>query len=152
MGAGTYRAGIGLAGANPLATVGVQSTTGPQRAAKYDPFTKTFPLDANGNFIDVHPVDQGVAMALGISVGKLRSAPTTGHGLLALPRASPSKSKSDVTAAVNEALAPWVARGDIAIVSIDSDTPNPNINGTTIVAVSYHNLRLPIGQPAVIHA
>lgn len=150
MGAGSYRAGIGPAGASPI-TSNLSLPNQGQRAALFDPLSKTFPLGDDGKHVDIHPVDQAMAMALCIPAGALKSAPKTGHTLREIPRAEGDTVHREAEDRVRRATAGIVARGDVALLKI-SVASDPLPNGRLLVDVSYRNLRLSRTDPQTVRA
>lgn len=143
MGAGEFPAGEGPAGLDPPAPALADSTT--KRVPYFDPFTKSFPLELNGSgeFQAVHPVDQAVALALGIQLNGVAAQPGRGLDIQRLRRASRATVALTVADVVRIALADLVAAGDITL----NGTPlMADANGRPWYFVDYTNLRLP-AQP-----
>lgn len=142
MPAGTYPAGTGFAGADPITYSPLNTApriVGSNSSVLYDLATKSVPRDANGFVKRTHWVDQAVSLAMGVQKGDLPSSPTIGNRLRRIKRASGEKLVSEVEDAVNEALFDLVSRGDITILAI---AVNSAVRSQIIVAVSYVNLRL----------
>lgn len=153
MGAGAFRAGSGPAGGSPTRrSVGLGLPNGGPRAALYDPATKSFRLNPDGTFVEVHEVDQGVAMALGMAAGSILAAPATGHTLLSIPRGSSPSRQNDADDRVKKALAGFVSRGDIQILNVITEVPTPDANGRILAAVEYRNLRLGSPKSTIVNA
>lgn len=78
MGAGTYAAGVGPAGFDPVGAWTVRSTS-PAVTPLFDPYTRDFPFaPTGGDFLAVHVVVQEACLALGIPLGSMASAPKLG--------------------------------------------------------------------------
>lgn len=136
MGAGSYEAGAGGAGEDPVADPSTPRAVTMPRAAKFDAASKAFPFDDDGRLQDAHPVDQEVALALWVVAGTLASAPELGHGLRSV-RLDSARKKA-VEDAVRLALAALLSRGDIEVLGIESASPQ---RGALAVEVTYRNLR-----------
>ena len=109
------------------------------RAIKFDLATRSFPMNADGTLVDVHPVDQTVELALGIELGKIPSASTVGQRIRAAAnRLAGTKLVATVTDAINAALAAPLANNDIATLGVAIDT---SVRGRIVVAYQYVNLR-----------
>lgn len=150
MGAGSHRAGIGPAGASPI-TSNLSLPNQGQRAALFDPLSKTFPLGDDGKHIDVHPVDQAMALALCLTAGSIKSAPKTGHTLRQIKRAEGDTVQREAEDRVRLATADLVARGDVELLKI-TVASDPIPNGRLLVDVSYRNLRLSRTDPQTVRA
>lgn len=141
MPAGSYAAGSGFAGADPVAAWSdppkvIQTSN----AALWDLSTRTVSRDeATGLVKRIHWVDQAVALALGVPLGSLPSSPNLGHRLRLIKRAAGPQLEAQVVDAVNLALADLLERRDISLISI---VVNTTTRSQIVVAVSYVNLRL----------
>ncbi len=138
MGAGSYAAGIGQAGGDPVSDPSVSTTTTPPAAARFDAGKKDFLLNASGFYEAVHPVDQEFALRLSIRRGSISSAPDVGHRIRDLKRIGGTGFEAKVRDCVTEAVKPMTSRGDVEIVSITLDTSQ---RGQLVVVVVYRNLR-----------
>lgn len=139
MGAGDYPTGIGPAGFDPPTTADRLIPTLPL-SGYFDPHTRDFPLDENGEIEGVHPVDQAVAMALGIVLAGASPAPAAGLDIERIKTASRAALQSTITDAVKVALADLISRADIAFIAAPLV---PTANGRPFFEVVYTNLRLP---------
>jgi hypothetical protein len=117
-GAGSFLAGVGLAGHAPIALPAAAIATSPAGAPKWDPLTKSYPLLANGSNDSTDGVWQEVAHRLGIPLGSLSSSPDIGIDVEAARNATPGNAQRTVEDVVNRALAPMIARGDVQVVRI----------------------------------
>lgn len=146
MGAGDYGAGAGIAGADPVYIAPAVAPVLRPRAALYDPTIKQFVLtDANGNAIDVHPVDQMVAIRLTTEQGASGSSPTLGQRIRArFALAAPTRHLQIAFSEVSNTLSDLVAAGDVILVSVELSR---NVNGAQVVIPTYVNLRHPDTNP-----
>lgn len=112
------------------------------RALYYDPSTKQFLLyDALGNAIDVHPVDQIVALRLTTTQGQSASDTTLGTRLALLTQGlSTARATQVATQEVTSVVQDLLDNGDILLVSVVADM---SVYGRASFAVTYVNLRLP---------
>lgn len=143
-GAGTSPAGIGPAGADPVgdysSTAIVDLSGGGVLVSRFDLSTHSIPVDpVTGLIKRVHWVDQAVALALGVTNGKLTSQPSLGNRLRLVQRNNRIRLQAEVNDAVRVALTALIDRGDIVVTDIQISIPVPS---QTIVAVFYLNLRL----------
>lgn len=148
MGAGSFAAGLGLAGLDPLPPANPPRNVSPPAALYFDGASRGFPLDAQGHYLGIHPVDQAVAVALIVSLGSLSSAPEVGAAFTSIKRVGPS-TVATATDYANRALATLVQAKKIQILGIVVTTPT---RGSIVVTVSYVNLIThPVGvvAPAV---
>lgn len=76
MGLGSYPAGSTLGGVdvNPFSAEAAAMAS----AAKWDPLLRVVVLNSDGTVATVHYVDQQVALALGVELGTIPSAPNVG--------------------------------------------------------------------------
>lgn len=142
MGAGAFPAGVGPAGHDPPAAASLDPQQVPA-AARFELFGQTFPLDASGQLANVHPVDQAVALALGMEIGSVAAVPTLGLDVARLKRTRRDAMQSAVNDVVRAALQSLIAAGDIRLIG---SPLAENANGRPWFYVDYINLRLP--QPA----
>lgn len=136
-------AGSFAAGSTPAGYDSVYASVGKVRrlpqALYFDLATADFPIDANGFYKSVHPVDQRVALSLGVLEGTLASVPELGQRLRRITRISPTRAKRAVEDVIDLALDDLIEAGDIRLERVEVDT---SIRGRTLVAVNYVNLRL----------
>lgn len=138
-----YPAGTGPAGHEPVPP----DPTRPAElapAVAFDPQTRTFLFDEEGEALLVHPVDQGVALALGFQVNGVAAAPGVGLDVARLKRTSPEAMQQAVLDVVRTALAPLIDAGDIAFYGAPL---MPDADGRPWFFVDYANLRLPSSSP-----
>jgi hypothetical protein len=103
-------------------------------------FTRSFPLDAQGELQRVHAVDQEVALALGISLTGVSSSIATGLDTRRLRRTSRQAMELTVLSVVRDALATLIDAGDIRFLGAPLA---PDANGRPFFYVDYVNLRIP---------
>lgn len=138
MSLGDLPLGEGLLG-EPIATAPITPSPTRPRALQFDPQTRDHVMDANGRYVDIHPVDAGVVSSMMFAQGRIVSAPTVGQ-TLAQAEGGNSLTK-DVENRVRLAVAWLVNRGDIEIVAIRVD----QTSGKAFeVELDYYNLRLPM--------
>ncbi len=140
MGAAQYPAGNGPAGEDPLPALTAPRNVQPPAALLFDGASRAFPLDANGLYRAIHPVDQRVALALLIALGTVGSAPSLGSSLRAIRRIVPT-TPTDARNRIDVALSDLVAARDIEVTKVEVETRRAP-TGSLLVAVSYRNLRL----------
>lgn len=148
MGAGTFPAGQGGAGLDPLPTFPQPLTPRATAALYFDGATADFPLDANGYYLGIDPIDQEVALALLIRLGTLSSVPELGAAFRTIRKITP-QTVAIATDMANTALADLVSAKQIEIVNIDVQT-RPRPTGAVLIAVAYKNLTTKPATPAVI--
>lgn len=146
MGAGSFGAGLGHAGMDPLILLAPPPVIVTPRALKFDPRTKQFVRNADGQMADVHPIDQAVAFLLWVEQNSVPSRPSLGARVRArTARADPRLIPGIVTDEVTTTLRPLANRGDITLLSVVVDTAtNP---GLVAYAATYVNLRDPALNP-----
>lgn len=147
MGMGDYPMGLGLAGADPVYKPVPPALVLVPRAVKYDPSIKQYVLfDVNGNAIDVHPVDQIVAIRLTTEQGQSASSPLLGTRIRSLCRAAAQARHQQIAQSeVNRVLKDLIDAGDAKIISVVAQR-NP-INMAEIFIVTYVNLRAQLVNP-----
>jgi len=138
--AGYGEAGAGEAGIDPLAADLTTTRQVPPQALFFDPALMDFPKDADGRYVEVHPVDQQVELALALAFGSVASAPGVGGTLRDIRIASRAEMTNDASQRVNVALAALIARGDVRVVSVVAYAANA---WRAHVEVVYQNLRAP---------
>jgi hypothetical protein len=134
--------GSGSMGSDPVYLPAAVAGPLTPRAVFYDPNLKQFVLlDASGNAIDVHPVDQIVAMRLTGYQGQSPSAPDVGTRFRRITQGMPpAKAQQLATSEANRVLADLIAAGDITIQSVATDL---SVYSRVMIAVTYVNLRDP---------
>lgn len=117
----------------------------PPAALRWNPATKDYDRDTDGLYVEVHPVDAAVVLALTVALKSLPADQTAGIALRGI-RPNTPKTQAQVETAVRQALARLLAAGDITLVAIETDG---NAFGLLYVVVRYYNQRAPRlpGQP-----
>lgn len=145
MGAGQFPAGgfpggpFTRAGVDPVFVAPSTPAAQPFRSVKFDLATRTFVMNTDGSFYDVHPVDQRVAMLLWIGRGSIPSASSVGHRIRQrIARVATQRIPGIVRDEVKNVLRPLIDAGDIQLTRIDV---NVSIPGRTEFAAHYKNLR-----------
>lgn len=140
MGAGSFPAGVGLAGADPQS---ISAAAVPMvNAAQYDPRLRIIVQNADGTTAEMHPIDQQVAYSLTIKLGTIASDPTRGFDWDKLKRTAPSARQHAASDLVKRALATPIAAGDITVVSVQLVQDQSRL----FVVTNYVNNRLPNAQ------
>lgn len=144
MPAGSFGAGTGLAGFDPVEPLSETPFSRPPNALLFDPNTRDFRLGADGRFVSVDPVDQEVALALWIRQNSLGSVPGAGSRLRSIARAGGPSLISETQDIVRQALKRLTDRKAIQIDQIDVTTP---VRGKILVIVTYENLEIQTPRP-----
>lgn len=159
MGAGTFPAGFGLAGLDPVQPPGASPPVGLtpiqnyQQALgvstplvlAYNPQVLGFVQNADGTLQGVHPIDQQVALALFIEYGSIASAPTVGSKFRALlSRVDPKRAKAIASGEVGRCLGRLIAQNAIVVLNVLLDQSVP---GRWVIALAYTNLLDPRYNP-----
>lgn len=141
MGAGDFPAGTGLAGFDVPYIPGTSTPFLP-RAVFFDPTTSQFYLqDEDGNYIDMHPIDQIVVLRLCTRQGQSKSLPSLGTRLALICARQPAQKVPQLaTNEVKRVLKDLIDNGDILLVRVTTDN---HLRGQNIFKVSYVNLRDP---------
>lgn len=136
-GAGSSGAGLGPAGFDPAADPTAPRNVTRPRAILFQLNGFDFPLDSDGLYQDVHPVDQWVALQLGLPLGVVGTSPTAGSPLRRITHVGAPSTRAQVEDAVRVALKPKVDTREIRIDRVDYE---PTPFGGFKLAVSYRNL------------
>lgn len=139
LGIGWYAAGLGPAGYDPVVPPNAPRDVRPPAALLFDGETRDFPLDANGFYSEVHPVDQKVELALCISREAIAAAPEIGNKLRTIQRVKSTVAETLARNYIREVLADLLASKAIRIENIELDVSVP---GRLLFAVTYTNLEL----------
>lgn len=118
MGAGSFAAGLGRAGHDPIATPGPSEFDEVAGSPKFDPLTKTYPATDDGGVEEVDPIWQEIAHRLGIPLGALSFAPDLGIDAEAIKNATASNAQRTVEDTVKRALGPMIPNGDVELVRV----------------------------------
>ena len=144
---GEFQMGMGNMGLDPVYRPNPPAAVPPPRAMKFDPSIKQFVLtDPNGNEVNVHPVDQIVAVRWTTQVGQSASSPQMGTRLRTLINgAAPSRHQAIALAEFNRVVTDLVSSGDIVVFGVGL-TQDP-LNGAEVYTPTYANLRDPNTNP-----
>lgn len=136
MALGDYAAGEGPCGFDPRVTTDRTAPVVP-KAILIDLVTRRTLFDSNGYARAMDPVDQEVALSIGIEKGAITSAPNTGLDVQRILRASDAALLTTATDAVNVAVARPLARGDIRILAVNVERRE----GRVLILCDYYNVR-----------
>lgn len=130
---------------DPLIAAQAAAVAAPRapRALTFDPTTRDFTRDANGRYVDQHPVDAAVVTALLLQLGKLPAAPNVGAAFRSIGNALARDAQRKTERVVRKALARLIARGDITLVTVVREV---RASGAHLIVVTYVNERLQ-GRP-----
>jgi hypothetical protein len=136
MGAGQFPSGAGPAGFDPVAPIPdrptiVQASSG----KKFDPFTKTWPIDENGFHVQAHWLDTWVVTNLHYTFGSIPSAQNVGNKAMNLTHIDEGHIEK-VKQLLMEMLSPRVQAAQLQVVSLKVEV----IRNTTLIALDYRNL------------
>ena len=140
MGAGSFPAGSGPAGFDPIAE-GVPVNVLTPQALRYEGSSRDWALADDGNYRAVHWVEQAFAIGCLTRRGSNKSSPDVGNDVHAIPYLG----GLDLTATIEDCIrkanpiATLLKNGDADIVRIDHQTMP---GGGLKVAVYFKNLRL----------
>jgi hypothetical protein len=119
-GFGTDPAGYNPAGLDLPATTEQRVAATPVALA-FDGLNKDFILDANGRYVEAHPVDAKVFNRLRIRKTSIRSASATGNNIANRKYIDPDTIEAEIRDEVSVTLADMVAAGDIADRGLEID-------------------------------
>lgn len=136
----SFPAGVGPAGHDPIVPSAAEVRPAIV-AAFFDPETRTFPF-VDGSPVPVHPVDQEVAIRVGVPLGSIAACPSVGLAYSRFRRAAPERMQATATDAVRNALAEPVRTGDVEFLGAPLDD---GAEGRPLFSTNYRNLRLPQG-------
>lgn len=148
MGAGSSCAGAWNAGCDPVAPPSPPRNVRPPAALYFDGATQDFPLDSEGHYEGIDPVDQAVALSLILRLGTVGSVPGIGAAFRSIRRITPA-TKTTVIAMARDAIRARVQAQDIQIRAVDVEILTRPA-GAILVAVSYVNLRRNPPKPTSI--
>jgi len=136
-----YGAGLGPAGYSPLETPSEYVRPALPLAMRFDGASGDWLLDDNGEYVLDHPADQGVALALCIRRGAIKTARAVGNTLHKITNLSSKTLPGAVENAVRTAvpLASYLADGSVVIRKIDHEV---RPHGGLAVRVYYVNVAL----------
>ena len=141
MGAGSFGAGSGPAGLDPVAITSPVTATLTPAAPYLDLKLKNFKLNADGSFAAQHPVDQAVQWSFAIRRGTHKADARIGHTLFDGPRLTGDAQLKDLTQRAADAFPFSVLLEKKQVAFEGVQVVNPK-NGETDLAVHYRNLVL----------
>jgi hypothetical protein len=137
-GAGDEDAGMGPAGFESVADPSTAAGGIRSRAAYFDLRTRSMVLGADGRLVETHPIDQRVAVLLGVPMGGVKSTPEIDEGRVTIESSADPALLAKVKADVLILLADLIANGDIVVERIEAESP---VDGRIEKLVAYRNLR-----------
>ncbi len=141
---GFYPLGFGPLGAVPPSTPAVPVRATYPRSLWFDGATRDYTIGADGRYLDLHPVDQRVALALLVALGSITLAPALGSTITSVAPGAPT-TLAAATAAVRRALRDLLAEPAIVLRSVVVET---SAHGRLEAAVTYVNLARAATDPA----
>lgn len=133
--AGSENAGAGFAGIGSTPTIPAARNVRLPHALYLDLSVMDFPLDANGRYVEVHPVDHLALMLIGPFNDLWQTIEIA-------DQATMTRRADEI---VRQRWADLIARGDIADVTTIA---KPGPNGRARIDISYRNTRDPASNPA----
>jgi len=121
-------------GADPVVPIRSRGAAPLASAKFFDLQTRTFPLDASGQFVAAHWLDQWVALQLAIAIGTIPAIPSHGHTLGRI-RHITAQHTVRVTSAIRRCLRPMVDRNVLTITEISVIVKDYS----TFVVLDYRN-------------
>jgi hypothetical protein len=142
MGAGDYPAGDGPAGLDPVQSVDARSGARAPAALRFDAETREFLIDESteeyANFLESHPVDQGMSLSLLVRRGDVPAVPELGNELHRV-----TGTKSTLAAQINRYVMNAYPLRDLVLareIEVTSVQYSWSAIGRLIVRVDYRNL------------
>lgn len=132
-------AGEDLAGGGPVQVLSRPRNVTTPAAILYDGATRDFPRDTAGLYVEEHPTDQKVGLALIVVAGSLSGSPNVGSKLRTKRYLNPLTIRTEILYAVRVALADMLKAKEIALVRVDVELPD---SSRLLVRVVYENLLL----------
>ena len=137
-GAGSTDAGDVAAGFDPAGAVGSARAGTLPRALYLDAATMDFPVDENGRYQEVHPIDHQVEMRLLPAAGSVAAAQSVGSTLRDIAIGPRAQMTADAWRIAKNRLSDLLANGDVRILSVTAYASNA---WRVHVEISYQNLR-----------
>jgi hypothetical protein len=137
-GFGSYPFGSTPFGRDPSVASGPRGAFLPA-APNYDGSAQDWQTDEDGRHVSIHPIDNGVQLAMFAQKGELPLSPTTGNTLLQCNELGTQRLQAEVENIVKAAnpIARYLTDGSIEILRIDVEF-RP-VNGTLLVTLNYRN-------------
>jgi len=147
MALGDYGCGVGPCGFDPVVETVARAFARAPTAQEFDGATRDFPLEADGNFRALHPVDQGVALSMCIRKRSIPSAPDVGNTIHEITDLASSRLEAQIQSRVDSAfpLSTFLADGSVSILRLDWERRE---RGGISVALTYRNNITGVTTPA----
>lgn len=113
--------GSSLMGEDALGDAPAPRTVEYPRALLIDGGTMAAELDADGLYVETHPIHQKVALAMLVVRGRIAAVPTMGSRVRGIEEQRPSL-KAEVEAAIREATSSMVSADEIRVDRIEVET------------------------------
>lgn len=138
-GFGSFLWGIGHFGAEDPVHETATSYV-PPLAPLYDIRTRSFPLNIDGTLKGINPIDQMMALALGMINGQIKGVASQGTNYKSLSRLAPDQLQpaAENIVLTQTIVARLVQNGDVTILTITTFVVSP---GSNQVGVEYLNNR-----------
>lgn len=151
MSAGSFGAGVGPAGLDPVALPSARLVLPPPAPILFQLGTRGFVQNDDGTLQTVaNEVDQAVELALGIGVGTIASMPALGNTFRQITRIDPTKRQATAESVVRNALANLIAKKYVLVTAVTLQPPDGL--GRFPVAVTYFNAFRVANVPTTITA
>jgi hypothetical protein len=123
MATGSYPAGIGPAGSDPVAVLSRRSAAGAPDAERYDGMRRDFTLHADGQIEGSTTVEQGVLLSLCVRRGQIAHAPKIGNDLRGVRPSTREREASEIRTAIRQStpLDRMLEDREVEILSIAHD-------------------------------
>lgn len=115
------------------------------QALEIDLAARDVPVDDNGFYQSIHPVDHKVLLNLLTELGAVPADPTIGTTLFQVPFDNDERMTADGSRRVRSALNQMVLDEDITIDNVQL-LSGSSVSGRLIFEIEYQNLRLPEGE------
>jgi hypothetical protein len=139
-GAGAFAAGAGPAGQDPQAPTSTPNVAPLPAAIFFDPATKNYPMNADGSFVSVHPVDAIVTQRWTTTKGAIPAAPQVGRDLSLVKGLGDPQLQTKVFNALQSAVEDLRAAGDIVFKGGFANAPEAARGRLEVIGL-YQNLR-----------
>jgi hypothetical protein len=110
-----------------------------------DVSTRDVPIDENGFYKSIHPIDHFVRNNLSIQLGAIPADPSIGSTLFAVQFDTDEIMNADVTRRVRAALQRLIDNDDLQLLGVGTEGSSGS-SGRVVFVVEYNNLRLPEGE------
>jgi len=137
MGAGSFPAGIGPAGLDPVISSRPRDPIETPSALAFDGVAKDYQLDGLGRYVGVHWVDAAAFTQLRISEGSVRSAPGVGETISQIAYIDRRRIRAQVEDRVKLAWKQLIDGGFLNYLGVTLDLSTP---GRIMYVADYENL------------